>query len=112
MARTTTRPYKRPGVEIRQAPPSDEWSNAVKAAFGRHLRAHREARSISQERLALRCGLDRTFISDIERGVTPPGLISLCAIAGALELAPETLLAFKIPARDLVTLEHVGSTVK
>lgn len=98
--------YKRRGVKkVRQPPPTDEWIDSVKTAFGRHVRSLREARSISQDRLALKAGMDRTFISAIERGAKLPGLISICVLAGALEVRPETLLAFHIPPRDLVTVD-------
>jgi DNA-binding XRE family transcriptional regulator len=106
MLRVVAWHYKRRGVKkVRQPPPTEEWIDAVKVAFGTHLRGVREARSISQERLALKAGMDRTFISAVERGVKLPGLISICVLAGALEVRPETLLAFHIPPKDLVKVD-------
>ena len=55
-------------------------------AFGRCVRRHREARGFSQEKLAERADLDRTYISDIERGGRNPSIRSIAAIAGALDL--------------------------
>ena len=36
--------------------------------FGARLRSLREAQGLSQERLALNCGLDRTYVGSVERG--------------------------------------------
>ena len=48
------------------------------------LRALREERGYSQEELAERAKLDRTYISGIERGVRNPTLLSSLRIAKAL----------------------------
>ena len=61
-------------------------------AFGQVLRETRNDRGMSQESLALACGLDRTFISLLERGQRQPTLSSIFAIAGALEITPSMLL--------------------
>lgn len=47
---------------------------------------------ISQEELALKADLDRTYVSGIERGRRNLGLENLCRLAHALEVSPETLL--------------------
>jgi len=57
------------------------------------LRRLREAKGISQEALALEAGLDRTFVSQIERGVRQPTLTSLYSLARAVGTAPNRLLA-------------------
>jgi transcriptional regulator with XRE-family HTH domain len=62
-------------------------------AFGATVRRFRIAKGLSQERLAEDCGLDRTYISGIERGVRNPGLVNICRLAGALGKAPGELLA-------------------
>jgi transcriptional regulator with XRE-family HTH domain len=46
----------------------DRWLRGV----GQALRRARERRGISQERLGLDCGLDRTYVSGIERGIRNP----------------------------------------
>lgn len=48
---------------------------------------------MSQEALADASGLDRTFISMLERGVKQPSLGSMWALADALEIAPQELVA-------------------
>jgi transcriptional regulator with XRE-family HTH domain len=68
-------------------------ADQVSPAFGRVLRQHRLARGISQEKLALEAEVDRTFVSQIERGVRQPTLTTLCKLADALGVLPSTLIA-------------------
>jgi transcriptional regulator with XRE-family HTH domain len=63
------------------------------AAFGDAIRTIRRQQNVSQESLALKCGLDRTYISGIERGVRNPSLTNVFKIAAALEIAPVELFA-------------------
>ena len=65
----------------------------VAVAFGRVLREQREARGFSQELMAEKADVDRTFISQIERGIRRATLTTLCKLADALEVAPSTLVA-------------------
>ena len=52
--------------------------------FGENVRRQREARHLTQEGLAERAELDRTYISDVERGVRNVSMISILRIAKAL----------------------------
>ncbi len=52
--------------------------------FGSTVRSIRQRQGISQEDLADRCGLHRTYIGGIERGERNVGLINIIAIAAAL----------------------------
>ncbi len=54
------------------------------SAFGLNVLRRREAKGLSQEKLAEKADLDRTYISGIERGVRNPGLISIARVAKAL----------------------------
>jgi transcriptional regulator with XRE-family HTH domain len=70
------------------------------AAFGQAVRAIRNRRGVSQESLALECGLDRTYISGIERGTRNPSLTNILKIAAALE----------VPAAELFSADARGDT--
>ena len=54
--------------------------------FAELLRSHREGAGLSQEELADRAGLHRTFISQVERGLKSPSLNSLVSLSRALDL--------------------------
>lgn len=65
----------------------------VERAFGQVIRKIRvEELEISQAELEKRTALDRTFISDLERGIQGPGIRTLFRIAKGLETAPWDLL--------------------
>jgi transcriptional regulator with XRE-family HTH domain len=53
--------------------------------FGRHLRELRLARGLSQQRLADLIDSTHPFISNMERGLTLPGLAMLMRLADALD---------------------------
>ena len=55
------------------------------AAVGVAIRNRRTAMGLSQEKLGEVAGLDRTYISGVERGVRNPTISSLGRIAAALE---------------------------
>lgn len=59
--------------------------------FGDNVRALREAQGLSQERLAERADLDRTYISGVERGVRNLSLLSVVRIAKALKTSAAEL---------------------
>lgn len=61
-------------------------------AFGAVVREQRTAAGLSQERLALDAGVDRTFVSQIERGIRQPSLTTIWKLAEALGMAASTLV--------------------
>ena len=61
------------------------------ARFGQRLRVLREAAGFSQEELADRAEVHRTYLSGIERGKRNPSLINLLRIARALDISLSTL---------------------
>ena len=63
----------------------------VKKQFGRALKRWRYKVGISQEELAWRASLHRTYVSDIERGERNPSLESIEKLAKALNLSFSTL---------------------
>src|SRR5262245_60209955 len=75
-----------PWTYIRQAPmmPFMAMKTDILTRFGRRVRALRTARGQSQETFADACGIDRTYISGIERGRRNVGLKNIEVIANAL----------------------------
>lgn len=69
-----------------------ETSLNPKKVFGERLRDVRLANNISQEELAHRAGLDRTYISSCERGRRNASLETIVRLAIALGVAPSELL--------------------
>lgn len=61
-------------------------------ALGRLVQKRRAALGISQEELAHRANLDRTYISGIERGVRNPSLTALVHLAAGLGVTISCLL--------------------
>ena len=47
---------------------------------------------MSQEAMALEAGIDRTYASQIERGISNPSLRVICSIAEVLKVEPTDLL--------------------
>ena len=64
----------------------------ILCSFGQNLAGHRRARELSQEALAEKADLDRTYLSDIERGVRNPGIRNVVLIAKALGISASDLL--------------------
>lgn len=54
------------------------------AAFGRNVARIRLERGISQDKLAEKADLDRTYLSGIERGIRNPGIKVVIRLARAL----------------------------
>ena len=57
------------------------------------LREYRKRKEMSQEHLAEAAGLDRSFISLVERGIQSPNIVVLIKIAEVLEVPAATLIA-------------------
>lgn len=61
-------------------------------AFGKAVRAKRAGQGVSQEELALRSGIDRSYLGAIERGEQNAGLLHLVRIADALKIPLSNIL--------------------
>lgn len=68
-----------------------KWLTA-REVFGQNLRRVRRLKEISQEELALRADLSRTYVSEVERGVRNVSIDNMGLLADALG----------VPLRDLV----------
>lgn len=64
-----------------------------KTVFARNVKRLRTAAGLSQEELAARAGLHRTYISSVERGQRNISLENIYALASALGSDPRDLLA-------------------
>ena len=64
----------------------------VRRRVGRNVKKVRQDRGLSQEGLAFECGLHRTYISGVERGVRNPTVLVLEQIAKALKVPAARLL--------------------
>jgi len=65
----------------------------VLKAFGKKMYSLRIELKLSQEQVAERAQLDRTYVSSVERGQRNISLLNICKLAAALEVTPESLLA-------------------
>jgi transcriptional regulator with XRE-family HTH domain len=65
----------------------------ISTVFGQVLREQRNTRGFSQEELALAADVDRTFVSQMERGIRQPTITTLMKLANALGIQPSTLVA-------------------
>lgn len=64
----------------------------IEEAFGIVIRRLRRERKLSQEKLSTTSCLDRKFISNLEGGKQQPSLVSIFALAGALNATASSLL--------------------
>jgi transcriptional regulator with XRE-family HTH domain len=58
----------------------------LKKAFSITLKDYRKKKNLSQEELALRAGMTRSHISDLERGDIDPGFYTIFKISNALNV--------------------------
>jgi len=63
-----------------------------KEAFGVVLKRLREKKGITQEQLAFRCNLHRTYIGLLERGFRQPTVSTIFSIGKELKIKPSTLI--------------------
>lgn len=72
-------------------------------AFGKVLRVVRKEVGLTQEQLAHAAGVDRTFVSMIERGERQPTVRVVFQLAGALDVLPVRLIEL---TQGLVALDQ------
>ena len=68
------------------------WWMDIKQIFACNLRRLRQARKLSQEALAHEAGLDRTYISALERCVYAASITTVADLSRALGVEPNELL--------------------
>jgi transcriptional regulator with XRE-family HTH domain len=72
---------------------TEKLRNSTKIAFGIVLHKYRHQQHLSQEKLAELANLDRTYISQIERGLKSPSIQMLLALAQALHIKASILIS-------------------
>jgi transcriptional regulator with XRE-family HTH domain len=65
---------------------------AVQRILGKRIRDRRQVLGLSQEEMAARCGLHRTYYGSVERGERNIALQNIVRIADALDLDPSDLV--------------------
>ena len=73
---------------IREMPSSN-----LRLTLAEQIRLFRSKRGLSQEELAFRAGLHRTYISLVERGKKSPTINCLTRISAALDVRASVLLS-------------------
>jgi transcriptional regulator with XRE-family HTH domain len=69
----------------------------VRQVLAFNIRTLRAAMQLSQEQLALDADVDRTYVSQIERGIGNPSLLVLCKLGLVLNTDIGDLLKGKVP---------------
>ena len=64
----------------------------VREVLSRNLKRVRQLRGLSQEELAFRSELHRTYVSGVERGIRNPSIMILQRMAAALDVQVWELL--------------------
>ena len=64
----------------------------LRATFAANLRKARQAAGVSQEELANLAGIDRTYVSALERSVYAASIDVIESLADALKIKPSDLL--------------------
>lgn len=67
-------------------------ANEIGLVCGDVIKRHRQRVGISQEELAHRADVDRTFVSRLERGIRQPTITTLIQLAKALEVSAAELV--------------------
>ncbi len=67
----------------------------IEKRFGEKIRELRLSRGLSQEELAFRSNVHRTYLSGIERGKRNPSLKNIAEIAKALGVTLSKLFSFR-----------------
>ena len=65
---------------------------STRILLGKNIRALRQARELSQEELAARAHIDRTYVSSVERGRRNVAIDNIHRIAAALAVEPSDVV--------------------
>ncbi len=76
--------------------------------LGRRIREQRQQQGLTQEELAFRSGLHRTYVGSVERGERNLSVLNIIRLARALGIQPAELLACLGGASSADALEEMG----
>lgn len=79
----------------------------VRALLGLRVKALRKAANLTQDLLAERCGIFRTYLSRIENGTANPSLQVLATLAEALHVSIHDLLVADNGHRGGLSNQHL-----
>lgn len=65
----------------------------IEKIFGLVLRKFRTLNELSQEKLSQECGLDRSYISLLERGLRQPSLTTILLLSKALDTTAANMVS-------------------
>lgn len=98
---------------------------SLTAQFAAALKSWRELRALSQEQLAVAAGLDRTYISELERGLKSPTLTTIEKLSSVLKVESAALLRsprsmtipsspadYRVRKLDSITVQRGKSNVR
>jgi transcriptional regulator with XRE-family HTH domain len=71
----------------------------LRQLLGQNVRLFRTRLGISQEELAFRSDLHRTYVSGVERGIRNPTVVIVGRLAKALQVEPPSLLQTRPKSR-------------
>jgi len=66
----------------------------IEKRFGKRVRELRQDKGLSQEELAFKSGVHRTYLGGIERGKRNPSLRNILAISRGLDIDSPELFSF------------------
>ena len=85
---------------------------ATNEIFAKSLRHYRNLAAMSQESLASAASLDRTYISQLERGQKSPTLNTLAKLAECLDTTVQHLLREPVMGSPIVSTDYVVRNLK
>lgn len=86
----------------------DEETETLALAIGRRVRAQRQARDWTLDRLAAEAGVSRRMIVNVEQGAVNPSIGTLLRLGDALDVRLPALVQARAAASDLVDVTRHG----
>lgn len=85
--------------------------NKINSLVGGNIRNTRQKRGLSQERLALKAGLNTSYLGQIERGEKSPTISVIDKIALALDVNIKEIFEANLELENIITTEYIDKIV-